>query len=189
MLGLVAPAIIAVLVGLALGGSLDNLSRQRLRWWPVALLALGVQIPLYSPPFNSWPGVIALGAPLGVITTAMIALLLVRNATGAVRAACLLAAAGVALNLVVIVINGGWMPRLQPVAGRVGDLNQRVSNTAPVGSDTRLAWLGDSIPEPPWLPLSNVLSPGDILLASGAAWWVFAATRPADTARKSPSGV
>jgi len=186
MLGLLAPVLSAVLAALALGGSLDRWSRLRVRWWPLALIALGVQVPLYSPPFDSWPVVVAFGSALGVITTALILALLVRNATGSARLACLLAALGVALNLTVMVANGGRMPRFQPVAPRLSaDGQVRVSNTAPVVADTRLAWLGDSIDQPAWLPLANVVSPGDLLLSLGAAWWVFAATRPARRTRPS----
>jgi hypothetical protein len=180
MLGLIVPALSALLAALVLGGSLDHWSRLRVRWWPLALFALGVQVPLYSPPFDSWPVVVAAGPALGVVTTALILVLLVRNATGLTRAACLLAALGVALNLTVIIANGGWMPRFQPVAARLtADGYARVSNTAPVATETRLAWLGDSIEQPAWLPLANVVSPGDLLLSFGAAWWAFAATRPA----------
>jgi hypothetical protein len=31
--------------------------------------------------------------------------------------------------------------------------------------------------EPAWLPMSNIVSPGDLLLSLGAAWWAFAITR------------
>jgi len=188
MLGLLAPVAFAVLAALALGGSLDHWARLRVRWWLLALIALGVQIPLYSPPFDSWAFVVAVGAPLGVLTTALILILLVRNATGPTRLACLIAALGVALNLTVIVANGGWMPRFQPVAARVSaDGEARTSNTTPMAAETRLAWLGDSIEQPGWLPLANVISPGDVLLSVGAAWWAFAAARPARLLRRSVS--
>lgn len=157
MLVLLAPILIAILAALALGGSLDHWTRMRVRWWPLAVIALIVQIPLYSPPFDSWQAVLALGAPLGVLTTALIMVVLVRNATGRTRIACALAAVGVALNLTVIVLNGGWMPRVQPLPTTAADGVTRVSNTSPVGANTRLALLGDSLEEPRWLPMTSAL--------------------------------
>jgi len=185
MFGLVAPVLIALLAALALGGSFDHWSRLRVRWWPLALVALGVQVPLYSPPFDTWPVVVALGVGLGLVTTGLILVVLVRNATGPARPACLLAALGVALNLTVTIANGGWMPRSQPVLSRHGsDGLATLSNTDLMTADTRLSWLGDSIPQPAWLPLANLVSPGDLLLSLGAAWWVFRVTRPAASPRR-----
>ena len=177
MFGLLAPMVIALVTAIAIGGSLDNWSRVRLRWWPLALVALGIQLPLYSPPFNSMPPVVALGVALGWLTTGSVLVLLVRNATGPGRLACLVAALGVAMNLTVMLANGGWMPRSQPVS-RLDDQQPVVSNTELMTAETRLSWLGDGIEEPRWLPWTNLVSPGDILLSLGAAWWVFGITRP-----------
>src|SRR5438552_11420911 len=105
MLGLVAPILIALVAAVALGGSLDHWSHLRVRWWPLALVALGVQVPLYSPPFDTWPAVVALGVGVGLVTTGLILVVLLRNATGAARLACLAAALGVALNLTVTIAN------------------------------------------------------------------------------------
>ncbi len=139
-----------------------------------------VQIPLYSPPFDHWPPVVAVGAAAGVMTTGLVLLVLVRNAVGPARAALLVAALGIALNMTVMLANGGWMPRADMHAAhrltRDG-LDSTFSNTAPFGADTRLAWLADTIAQPAWLPLANVVSPGDLLLSFGAAWWAFAVTR------------
>jgi len=186
MIGLVAPLLLAAAAALMLGGSLEHWSKRRLRWWPLALLALAIQIPLYSPPLNSWPPMVSAGAAVGVVTMALILVALVRNAISPVQPALLLAALGVALNLTVIIANGGWMPRADAHAPRQidrGSLDVTVSNTAPIASDTRLEWLADTIPQPAWLPLSNLVSPGDLLLSFGAAWWVFAGTRRPATAR------
>jgi Family of unknown function (DUF5317) len=180
VLGLLAPVLLAVLAGLALGGSLEHWSRERLRWWPLGLLALGVQIPLYSPPFDRWPPVVAVGAAAGVVTTGLVLVVLLRNAVGPMRAALLVAALGIALNMTVMLANGGWMPRgdnfVPHLLTRDG-LDSTISNTAPLRADTRLAWLADTIAQPAWLPFANIVSPGDLLLSFGTAWWAFAVTR------------
>jgi hypothetical protein len=46
-------------------------------------------------------------------------------------------------------------------------------NVAPIGPTTRLAWLGDVIAQPAWLPKANVVSIGDMLLSIALAWWAL----------------
>lgn len=183
MIGLVAPLVIATAAALALGGSLDAWGRQRVRWWPLVVAALGVQLPLYSPPFNGWPAVVGAGPLLGFLTMVAVVVVLVRNAEGVVRPACLLAALGITLNLIVILANGGWMPRAEDLISLLGDgaihagnPDVVATNTAPIGSATRLAWLADWIAQPSWLPMANLVSIGDLLLSAGAAWWTFVVT-------------
>jgi hypothetical protein len=182
MFGLVVPVLVAAVLGVVLGGSLDNWSRLRIKWWPLALLALAIQVPLYSPPFDTWPVIVSLGVALGLATTGLILVVLLRNATGVARPLILLAALGVALNLTVTIANGGWMPRAQP--WRHDDAQPTVSNTELMTPQTRLGWLGDNFQEPGWLPATNLVSAGDILLSAGAAGWVFLVTCPAVSLRR-----
>jgi diguanylate cyclase (GGDEF)-like protein len=143
-----------------------------------------VQLPLYSPPFDTWPAVVAAGPLLGSVTMALVAVMLVRNAVGPLRVACLLAALGISLNLIVITANGGWMPRAEELTVLLGDGGIRAanqpdlvaSNTAPMRPDTHLAWLGDTFPQPAWMPMANLVSIGDLFLSAGAAWWAFVVT-------------
>jgi Family of unknown function (DUF5317) len=181
LFGLIAPTLLAVVAALASGGSMAHWARARLRWSPLALLALGVQLPLYSAPFNTWPLVVAIGAGAGIATTALVLLVVLGNARGPLRLAAGLAALGIVLNLTVMLANGGWMPRADASAPRAiqraGDESMVVNNTAPMSAETHLAWLGDVIPQPAWLPMSNLVSLGDVLLALGAAGCAFAITR------------
>ena len=185
MFGLIAPTLIAVVAALASGGSMAHWARARLRWSPLALLALGVQIPLYSAPFNTWPVVVAIGAGAGIASTALVLLVVLGNARGPLRLVAGLAALGIVLNLTVMLANGGWMPRADAIAPRAilrpaadPELQvETVNNTAPMSADTRLALLGDVIAQPGWLPLANLISLGDVLLSLGAAGCAFAITR------------
>jgi hypothetical protein len=72
-------------------------------------------------------------------------------------------------NLVAIGANAGVMPA-SPVAlravGRVRHPGQFMNST--VLSHPHLAWLGDNFSVPRTLPLANVFSVGDVLLAVGA---------------------
>jgi hypothetical protein len=103
---------------------------------------------------------------------------LVRSAlaSGRARQAWLLAAVGVALNVVVVTANGGYMP--QSLAARqiitaAPIATDRLSSVVPLTEDSRLPWLADIIPQPSWTPMANVLSIGDLLLAAGIGWGTF----------------
>jgi hypothetical protein len=135
---------------------------------------------LYSAPVASWLPATIVGPLATLLTTALVLVMLLRNAAAPVRAACLIAAAGVALNLTVMTLNGGLMPRADASAPRPLDrdsLSQTINNTTPSGPSTRLAWLGDTLVQPTWMPLANLVSPGDLLLSLGAAAWAYQACR------------
>lgn len=182
MLILIVLILAAVGLALALGGSPSGWVSQRLRWWPLPLVAMAIQLVLYSPPFDTWPVVVAAGPFLGLATMAAVALTLLRNARGSARPASALAALGIALNLTVMLANQGRMPRADALAAHPGEVSAwtasepTLSNVQPAGSETRLGWLADVLPEPAWLPWSNVFSIGDLLLAGGLTLWAFQIT-------------
>jgi hypothetical protein len=180
MLGLAVPVLLALGIALIQGGSLAALAQQRIRWWALALVALGIQIPLYSLPLGEWLPTTIVGPLATVATTGAILAMLLRNATGPLRVACLIAAVGVALNLTVMTLNGGVMPRRDELAPRALDREGRastVNNTAPSVATTRLPWLGDTLAQPAWMPFADLISPGDVLLSVGAAAWAYGVTR------------
>jgi hypothetical protein len=97
-------------------------------------------------------------------------------------------ALGLALNLAVIVANGGLMPispetvaRLIPekspgawsVGSRLGTGKDMVLLT----QETWLWWLSDIILLPAWFPVRAAYSIGDFLIAAGAAWFFWSAGR------------
>jgi hypothetical protein len=193
---LLSPGLLAIVIAAISGRSLGRLWRQRVAWWPLGLGGLVLEAVLYTPQFGRepwlrWASILWIAALLG--TFAMLA----RNAwlrRSALRWAWALAALGVSLNLVVVIANGGHMPQSQTARIAAGASVERVAglasepgwrNVAPMTSDTRLAWLGDVFPEPAWLPLHNVMSLGDLLLASGVAAVIYLSTarRPRRGAR------
>jgi hypothetical protein len=155
----------------------------RLHWWPLPVLALLIQLVLYTPPFDAWPIVVAAGPFLGLGTMAAVAVVLFRNGLSPRRPACLIAVVGIVLNLTVMLANDGRMPRADELAARPGQIaawsatEPTLSNVTPAGEHTRLALLGDIIAEPGWIPSSNVFSIGDVLLAFGLTVWSFQITR------------
>jgi hypothetical protein len=183
MLGLVAPAAIALAIALVMGGSLRGLLDARFRLWPLIGAAFAIELALYNPPIDGQPWARTIGPWLWIVLRVVIVSVLVLNGWSASRAAWAwrIAALGVALNAVVIVVNGGYMPQSPEAAISVWGASQidpaRLQNVSLMGPDTRLAWLGDVFAEPTWLPRRNVVSIGDVLLAGGTAWWVFASAR------------
>lgn len=162
----VVTLLVALSIGRLLGGSLDRLGGLPLRSRALVVAALLAQLcgtvvggPLY---------------PVGLLCSAgLVVAFLVRNI--GVRGTGLLAL-GFAANALVVAVNGA-MPVSVEAAGRAGVSTQDVV----VGSDprhelagpqTRLPWLADVVPVP--LPLRpEVVSPGDVLVAAGAAQLVL----------------
>lgn len=99
-----------------------------------------------------------------------------------------LLAAGLVLNLTVILLNGGLMPispetiqTLFPTlpAGS-WELGQRFGTGKDVvllSQATRLWFLSDHLWLPGWIPYRAAFSPGDVLIAGGAFWLLFASGR------------
>jgi len=169
----------AVLVGWARGGSLERLGALPLRSRRLLAYAFGAQLAgvLVGGPFH------ALGL---VASVACVAVFLQRNR--GVRGTGLLAT-GLLLNALVVVANGA-MPVSTAAAARAG------VSTAPIttGADprheladasTRLPWLSDVVPVPlPGRP--EVVSPGDVLVAAGAAQLVVVGMAPGTVRRARP---
>jgi len=94
---------------------------------------------------------------------------------------------GLVLNLSVIALNGGLMPVSPEVvvellpdlptdAWQVGD---RVGwNVVLPVTNTRLWWLSDHLLLPAWFPYRKALSIGDLLIAAGAFWHLWALGAP-----------
>jgi hypothetical protein len=186
MIGLLVPAGLAVLLALALGGSFAGWAHLRVRWWPLAIGALAVQLVLHNPPIDQQPWALMWGPWVWVSAMLSMLAVLVRNSLmpGAAVSPWRIAALGVALNVVVVAANGGYMPQLAEARDIVRGVAQaaeqdqsvHLRNVAPVGPETRLAWLGDVIPQPAWLPRANVVSLGDLLLSLGLGYWAFQTT-------------
>jgi hypothetical protein len=183
MIGLLLPSALANLVALAFGGSLNGWRHARLAWWPLLVAAFLTELVLYDPPVNQQPWALTFGPWIWVLTRVVMLAVCLRN----VRAsrAWLLVALGLALNGVVIVANAGHMPQSPSAAALVWGEDyvqpetyaSQLENVVWMTPETPLAWLGDVLPEPRWLPHPNVLSIGDVLLALGMAAWTFKLTR------------
>jgi hypothetical protein len=155
---------IGLAAGLLTGGRLDRLGQASLRWAPLALLGLAVQLVVFFGPVADRIG--ALGVPLYVGSTLLVLVAVLRN-LGVPGMA--LVAAGAAANLAAIAANGGYMPASADALAALGkEVGSGYSNSASL-PDPALAPLTDLFAMPAWLPFANVFSVGDVLIAAGVA--------------------
>jgi hypothetical protein len=154
---------VAIVVGFVAGGSLRPFQSLQVHWWGAALLGLALQgVPFTSEPGRSYGPIILL---------ASYALLLAFAFVNRRLPALWLVIAGLAMNLVVIGVNGG-MPVSAAALEVAGGRADRLAGTGTLkhhlmGPDDDLTPLGDVIGIPP--PIGAVISIGDVLLYAGVA--------------------
>jgi hypothetical protein len=173
---------VGLLVGLSLGGRLAGLAALNFRWGMLAVAGFALQIVLFSDPVSQRIGIA--GPPIYVTSTALVLVAVIRNfrITGMP-----LVVLGAASNLAAIVANGGYMP-----ARHAADAAAGYSNTRVIPSPA-LEPLTDVIALPAWLPFTNIMSIGDLLIGLGIAVVIAASMRagrtPAQPAEGSPDPV
>ena len=167
---------LGVLIGRLAGGRLRNLERVHFVWWKLALAGFAVQLVLFAGPVAERIG--SLGAPIYVVSTLAVMAALLRNLR---YPGLIVVAIGAALNLIPVLANGGAMPSA-PEAWRVltGVAALPVthfSNSVLIGPETLFPFLGDIFVWPRPLPLANVFSVGDAIIAVGAIIFLIVAMR------------
>ena len=161
---LVTPVLLSVLSVPLLGGRLVSLAELRLRWTPVLLGALTVQLAvLWLAP--DWPdAVLAVGH---VASYGLAAAFLAANRH--VPWLWLVGLGGLS-NLAAIAANGGRMPASPAALEAAGVPPPEGFSNSAAATDAELAFLGDVFATPAgWGPFSNVFSVGDVCLVVGAA--------------------
>ena len=154
---LVSALVLGLIAGVVTGGDLRRLARVRIRALPLLLAAGALRVIglFFALPVLVYTVVLAL---------LVIVALLNRHVPGA-----LLATVGIALNLVVIALNGG-MPVDAVAAQSVGVELKDDGLHIPLSSATVLPFLADVIPAHVF---RNLYSVGDIVLAGSGFWIVF----------------
>lgn len=173
-----------LVLGLLAGGRIANLASVRLRL--VQLLFLGLALR-YATQFAIEAGSDVADAFRLPLFAGGFLLLLIGLWLNREQAGLPLAFVGILLNAVAIVTNGGYMPVWEPSvlaaglpATEVGSAFHRIVSATSAGgvpSDflTAAGPLGDIIPIP--IPfIRNVASVGDVFLAAGLAFFLFATT-------------
>jgi|SRR6266516_5604331 hypothetical protein len=170
-MALVFPVLAAALAGLVLGGSFRPLTRLRLRGVGLFYVAVGLQVLAFPFPFMPWR---TAETPAKVLWLASYALVLVATFLNRRLRGVPVVAGGMALNVIAVVANKGLMPVL-PSSMHAAGHDYAVSNNSIADAQPHLAALVDRWAAPGWIPLANVYSVGDVVIAVGAVAIVLAA--------------
>jgi Family of unknown function (DUF5317) len=166
---------LAVLVGLALGrllgGRVSALSALPIRASWLFYAAIGVQIVGYPSGVLPW----SLGDTLATALWLLSYALLIAAVTANVRLpGAGIVGLGMLANLAAVAGNGGHMPAGAAALRAAGVFYRGVHNNSAIASHPNLPWLIDRWPVPAWIPMGNVYSVGDVLIAVGAVVLVCA---------------
>jgi hypothetical protein len=172
-----------LILGRLSGGRLRNLEHLRFTWWPLAVGGLAVQVVLFARPIAERVG--PEGPLIYVLSTLAVMAALLRNLS---HPGLVVIAVGAALNLAAVLANGGAMPSAPEAWLALDGVAElpvtHFSNSVLIGPDTRLPFLGDIFVWPRPLPLANVFSIGDVVIAAGAVLFLVAAMRLPGTAER-----
>jgi hypothetical protein len=159
---LLVAVLFSVLTVRPAGGSLSALGRVRLRYTPAIFGALALQIAIISVVPGGSP---SLHRVLHIGSYALAAVFVVANRR---LAGMRILALGATLNLIAILANNGVMPASRSALRTAGRLTTSTDfvNSAAV-AHPRLLFLGDILAVPHSVPLANVYSVGDVLIAIG----------------------
>ena len=162
---------IGIVVGALAGGRLEGLAGLRLRWVPLILVGLLVQVAVFTDAVGRAVG--DAGPSIYVASTVAVFVAVLRN----VRVpGVVLIAIGAGCNLAAIIANGGWMPADPDALAAIGGLDDGYTNSILV-PDPVLRPLTDIFALPAWLPFANVFSIGDVLIGIGIAATIVLAMR------------
>ncbi len=162
---------LGIVAGYLTGGRLDGLAALHLRWTPLILAGVLVQLAIFSEPGGALVG--SAGPALYIGSTAAVLLAVLRN--GAIPG-MVVVAVGAASNLLAIAANGGWMPADPLALASIGGAGTGYTNSIVV-ADPALGPLTDLWAMPAWLPFANVFSVGDVLIGAGVAATIALAMR------------
>jgi hypothetical protein len=163
-MALAFPVLVALALGLVLGGHLGSLAELRLRATWLFFLAVGLQVVAFPFGFLPWSthGAVATGLWIASYGVLIVATLVNVRITGVP-----IIAAGMCLNLGAILANRGTMPVRHGAMLAAGDEYGTSANSTAL-ADPHLGWFVDRWAAPDWIPLANVFSIGDVVIAVGA---------------------
>ena len=173
-MALALPVLLAVGLGLALGGRLGNVALLELRAVWLFFAAITLQLVAFPLELFPWRTPETVASALWVLSYVLLLVAAVLNAriTGVP-----VVALGMLLNLVAILANGGTMPVRYEAMHDAGRTQVLQANSTAL-ADPSLPWLVDRWAAPAWIPFANVFSVGDVVIAFGAVVMVLAAMGP-----------
>jgi len=174
--------VVALVVGLLVGGRPAALAEIRFRWAPLVPIGFLAQVALFSDAVASRIG--DAGPPLYVASTLLVGIAVVRNLR---LPGVPFIVAGAASNMAAILANGGFMPAAPGALASLGKLPPTIYSNSAVVPAPALEPLTDLFALPRWLPLTNVFSIGDVLVATGVFILVVVTMRRGPSVRSGPS--
>jgi hypothetical protein len=160
-----------LVLGRLLGGRVAALAGLRIRAAWLFYVAIGLQVAGYPSGVLPWSIGDSLATGLWLVSYAV---LIVAVAINLRLPGAALVGIGMLCNLAAVVTNSGHMPARTSALRAAGVLYRGVHNNSAVASHPNLAWLIDRWPVPAWIPMGNVYSVGDVLIALGAILLVCA---------------
>jgi hypothetical protein len=162
---------IGIVVGFLIGGRLDNLATVRFRLAPLAVIALAVQLVLFSSLADGLATEIVRWTY--VLSTALVVIVVLANLR---LAGVPLIVIGALCNLAAVAANGGLMPASPTALASLG-FGVGGHTSSILVDHPALEILTDQFALPAWLPLANVFSVGDVVIGVGVAVAIAAAMR------------
>ncbi len=180
---LLIPAILACVVALLRGGSLQRLAELPVRASGLIMGSFLIQVVVYLPALRTSTVVVKWAEPIYIAALALAVIGMLSN--WHLGPALRIAALGLFLNMLVIILNSGHMPvnaaAMSDVQGqaKIHELKDphMYGNTRLAGSSSRLRLFSDIIPIPMPGNRGNVYSIGDVLISAGVMTLVYGATR------------
>lgn len=166
------PIAIALPIALLLGGRLRRVAELRLQGLWLFFLAFGIQVVAFPFAFLPWTTGESTAKALWLLSYGCLLAAAVANRR--ILGAQVIAL-GMALNLTAIFTNGGRMPAT-PDAMQAAGLDFAVKHNSVASAEPALPWLVDRFAAPEWVPLTNVFSVGDLVIAMGSIVLVLTAT-------------
>ncbi len=169
--------VVGLVLGLLAGGRLANLLSAKLRFGALIIAGLLLRVATQWLIDQGVDVVDQLRTPLFALSFGLLVVALWLNRA---QPGLLLAMVGIAANGLAILLNDGYMPVFMPAVEMAGLTAADLSPTFHTPLPTDLGWpflraggpIGDILPIA--VPvLSNVISLGDVLLATGIGWYLF----------------
>ena len=171
-------ALVGLVVGRLLGGRFAALGDTKIVATWLVFVAIGLQMVAFPWSFLPWTTPSTVARAIWLVSFALLVVMLVLNR--ALRGA-MIVAGGLVCNLVAVVANHGLMPVLPQALRTAGD-HYHIHNNSIQVVQPHVGFLVDRWAAPQWLPLANVFSVGDVLIAVGTVVALAAAMR-------APAGV
>ena len=168
-------AVIGIAIGLIRGGKIANLEKMGIRYLWLVPVSLLIQLAIF-PIFSEEP-FLAFGTEILHVASYLVLFVFVALNRGVWQIPFM--GIGMGLNLLVIGMNGGYMPSSVVSLIRAGEFevayyltNQGTyGNVTEMKGSTVLDFFGDWLYLPSWFPLSTAFSIGDLLVATGLVFF------------------